>query len=111
MRTGPGSPAVANVSTTTSATHRGSAPTAVPKNNAAESLVQWATCMRSRGDPDQPDPTIDAHGGINIFIPGTAESLSNAVHNGTAPCNQYLAAASAALRAGAMDLTPPDQAA
>ena len=70
----------------------------------------WATCMRSHGDPNQPDPTIDAHGGINIFIPGSAAaSLSNAVHNGTAPCNGYLATASADLRAGATDLTPPDQ--
>jgi hypothetical protein len=66
--------------------------------------------MRSNGDPDQPDPTIDAHGGIDIAIPGTtAGSLSNAVHNGTAPCNEYLAAASAALRAGARDLAPPNQ--
>ncbi|HTW08585.1 MAG TPA: hypothetical protein VME46_13795 [Acidimicrobiales bacterium] len=86
----------------------------MPKNDAARSLVEWANCMRSHGDPEQPDPTIDAQGGINIFIPGGddgAASLSNAVHNGTAPCNQYLAAASAALRAGATDLTPPNQAA
>ncbi len=83
----------------------------VPKSDAAQSLVMWATCMRSHGDPNQPDPTIDAHGGINIFIPGSAAaSLSNAVHNGTAPCkNGYLATASADLRAGATDLTPPDQ--
>ena len=66
--------------------------------------------MRRHGDPDQPDPTIDVHGGINVYIPGNHEgSLSNAVHNGTAPCNDYLAAGSAALRAGA-DLRPPDQA-
>jgi hypothetical protein len=90
----------------------GSTAATVPKNDAARSLVEWANCMRSHGDPEQPDPTIDAQGGINIFIPGGddgAASLSNAVHNGTAPCNQYLAAASAALRAGATDLTPPDQ--
>ncbi len=109
--TGPGSASVANVSTTTSATHRGSAPKTVAKTGAAQSLVEWARCMRSHGDPDQPDPSIDAHGGINIFIPSTSGSLSNAVHNGTSPCNQYLAAASASLRAGARDLTPPDQAA
>ena len=109
--TGPGPPSVANVSTTTNATHSGTPATTLPKDNAAQSLIEWANCMRSHGDPDQPDPTIDSHGGINIFIPGRAESLSNAVHNGTAPCNQYLAAASAALRAGATDLAPPDQAA
>jgi len=109
--TGPGSASVASVSTTTSTTHSGGTGTTVPKANAAGSLVAWASCMRSHGDPDQPDPTIDTHGGINIFIPASAQSLSDAVHNGTAPCNQYLAAASAALRAGARDLAPPDQAA
>ena len=109
--TGPGPPSVADVSTTTGATHSGTPATTVPKDNAAQSLVEWANCMRRHGDPDQPDPTIDSHGGINIFIPGRAASLSNAVHNGTAPCNQYLAAASAALRAGAADLAPPDQSA
>jgi len=107
--TGPGSPSVANVSTTIGATHGASTATAAPKTNAAQSLVEWATCMRTHGDPNQPDPTIDSHGGINIAMPGSAESLSNAVHNGTAPCNGYLAAASSALRAGARDLTPPNQ--
>ncbi|MGB9111485.1 MAG: hypothetical protein WCF24_02020, partial [Acidimicrobiales bacterium] len=111
--TGSGSPSVASVSTTTAAPQSGNTATTVPNNkkhNAAALLVEWATCMRRHGDPNQPDPTIDAHGGINIAIPGSAESLSNAVHNGTAPCNGYLAAASSALRAGARDLTPPNQA-
>lgn len=106
--TGSGSPSVANVSTTLSAS-LGGGTAAAPKTNAAQSLVEWATCMRSHGDPNQPDPTIDSHGVINIAIPGSTQSLSNAVHNGTAPCNGYLAAASSALRAGARDLTPPDQ--
>jgi len=109
--TGSGSPPVANVSTTTTATNAASHSTTAPKTNAAQSLVEWANCMRSHGDPNQPDPTIDSHGVINIAIPGSAIALSNAVHNGTAPCNGYLAAASSALRAGARDLTPPDQAA
>jgi hypothetical protein len=108
--TGSGSPPVANVSTTIGATNGAGTATAAPKTNAAQSLVEWATCMRRHGDPNQPDPTIDSHGVINIAIPGSADSLSNAVHNGTAPCNGYLAAASAALRAGARDLTPPNQA-
>ncbi len=107
--TGSGSPSVANVSTTTP-TQGGSTAAAAPKTNAAKSLVEWATCMRSHGDPNQPDPTIDSHRVINIAIPGSAQSLSNAVHNGTASCNEYLAAASSALRAGVKDLTPPDRA-
>jgi hypothetical protein len=81
----------------------------MPKNNAAQSLVAWAACMRNHGDPNQADPTIDTHGVINITIPSDAESLSNAVHAGTAPCNEYLAAASSALRAGT-SLQAPDQA-
>ena len=110
--TGSVSPAVANVSTTTLVTNTGSPANTVPKSDAARTLIEWATCMRSHGDLNQPDPTIDTHGGINISIPGSAAaSLSNAVHSGTAPCNGYLATASADLRAGATDLTPPDQAA
>ena len=68
---GTGSPPVANVSTTTDATHSATPATTVPKDNAAQSLIEWANCMRSHGDPGQPDPTIDSHGGINIFIPGS----------------------------------------
>jgi hypothetical protein len=107
--TRPSSASVASVATTSSAINRGGPGATMPQANAARSLIEWAGCMRSHGDPDQPDPTIDAHDGINIFIPASAQSLSNAVHNGTAPCDQYLAAASAALRAGARDLAPPDQ--
>jgi hypothetical protein len=110
--TGSVSPPVASVSTTTtSAVHGGTTVTTAPKANAPALLVEWASCMQSHGDPDQSDPTIDSHGGINIYISGDAGPLSGAVHNGTAPCNGYLAAASAALRAGVKDLTPPDQAA
>ena len=106
-----GSPAVANISTTTVATNNGGTASTVPKRDASQSLVQWANCMRGHGDPNQPDPTIDAHGGINIIIPVSSATLSNEVHDGTAPCTAYLAAASADLRAGATNLTPPDQAA
>ena len=88
-------------------------PTTVPaKGNPNELLVRWAACMRRHGDPDQPDPTIDSHGGIIIDMPGVnGGSLPNEVHDGTAPCNQFLAAAAAALRAGVPNLTPPNQSA
>jgi hypothetical protein len=56
--------------------------------------------MRSHGDPSQTDPTVDNHYGINVTIPLSAPAtLSDEVHGGTAPCNQYLAAASDALKA------------
>src|SRR5579862_3519717 len=37
-----------------------------PKGNPTKLLDEWAVCMHSHGDPDQADPTIDAHGVINI---------------------------------------------
>lgn len=99
-------PAVANIASTSTPTTvtrksatNGSSTTATGKN-PTRLLVQWAACMRSHGDPNQTDPTIDNHYGINITIPiGAPEALSNEVHGGTAPCNQYLAAASNALKA------------
>ena len=111
--TGSGLPVGANVSTaTTDADTQWEPATTVPKDNVAQSLIEWAESgMRSHGDPGQPDPTIDSHGGINISIPSSASVAFQRGPQGTAPCNQYLAAASAALRAGATDLAPPDQAA
>ena len=94
---------------TNRATSGRSTVTTAPKNNAGQSLVEWALCMRRHGDPDQSDPTIDAHGVINVYIPGSAASLSDAVHNGTAPCNAYLAGAANALRAAMPAGKPPDQ--
>jgi hypothetical protein len=99
-------PSVASIATTnastalagTSAGNRSS--TTTPGTNATRFLVEWATCMRRHGDPNQTDPTVDNHYGIDITIPVSAPAtLSNEVHGGTAPCNQYLAAASNALKA------------
>jgi len=72
-------------------------------------LVEWAACMRQHGDPGQADPTISADGNISVIIPtGAPQSLSGEVHGGTAPCNQYLAGASSALRDG-KPITEPSQ--
>lgn len=107
----PNSPGVANVGQGGVHGH-GTTTTPQAKGNPNGLLVEWAACMRTHGDPSQSDPTIDSHGGINIFISGNnSNAISGEVHSGTAPCNEYLAAASAALRVGATDLTPPDQAA
>jgi hypothetical protein len=95
------SPSVANIATASTQTTaagtsgRGSSTSTGTRGNATGFLVEWAACMRSRGDPQQTDPTVDDHWGINVTIPLSApESLSNEVHGGTAPCDQYLAAAS-----------------
>jgi hypothetical protein len=99
-------PAVASIATTSTATTatgtsgRSGSTSAGSKGNATGFLVEWASCMRSHGDPDQTDPTVDNHYGIDITIPLSAPAtLSNEVHGGTAPCNQYLADASNALKA------------
>ena len=111
------SPAVASVATTstpTTATGKGgsggggNSTSTVSKGNATGLLVEWAACMRKHGDPNQTDPSIDVHFGINVTIPlGAPQSLSGEVHGGTAPCNQYLAAASSALRAAHPAPPPP----
>ena len=106
---GSASPSVANIASTTASTTAtgtsngdgsGSATAVAGKGDPTGFLAEWAACMRTHGDPDQVDPSIDNHWGINITIPLSApETLSNEVHGGTSPCNQYLAAASNALKA------------
>jgi hypothetical protein len=80
----------------------GSSTIAQPKGNPAQLLDQWAACMRSRGDPGQTDPVIDADNDINITIPTgpDEQALSERVHAGGGRCSQYLSAASLALSGG-----------
>ena len=47
---------------------RKSTTTALKAGNPTQLMDQWAACMRSNGDPNQTDPTIDAYGVINITI-------------------------------------------
>jgi hypothetical protein len=111
------SPSVASIAPTSTQTAvtaassgSGGSTSAGSKGNATGYLVEWAACMRSHGDPDQTPPTVDIHYGINVTIPpGAPESLSNEVHGGTAPCNQYLADASNALEAEHPAPPPPSQ--
>ena len=46
--------------------------TTLPKGNPTQLLDEWASCMRSHGDPDQVDPTIDANEVIHITFPADA---------------------------------------
>ena len=104
---GTSSPTVASLPTSTSAGTStghsgGSTTTTLPKASNATALVdEWATCMRSHGDPDQTDPMIDSHGGINITVPSgnASHAFGEALHNVTGTCSQYLAAAQRVLRA------------
>ena len=82
------------------------------KGDPTRSLDEWASCMRSHGDPTQADPTVDSYGVVYVTIPpGAAPALSGEVHAGADPCNQYMAAAQAALRAANPAAPPPDQSA
>ena len=81
------------------------------KGNPTAFVDEWATCMQSHGDPNQAAPTIDSYGVINVTIPASGSvQLSNEVHAGADPCNHYMAAAQAALRAANPVAPPPDQA-
>lgn len=102
---GPSAPAVAHLTTASAAPP---APRASKTGDATGLLVEWAACMRNHGDPDQTDPSIDDHWQIDIVVPLSAPpTLSNEVHGGTAPCNEYLAAAGGALRAAHPAPPPP----
>jgi hypothetical protein len=68
--------------------------------NATQLVDEWATCMRSDGDPNQVDPTIDSDGDIEITMTNVTVEMSAEAHNSTGPCGHYLTAASNALRGG-----------
>jgi hypothetical protein len=103
------SPQVAHLGTSTrlgtsSGTTGGSSGTTPPKGNATELVDDWATCMRSRGDLEQADPTIDANNVIQVIIPTSAPK---GVMDSSAAqtCGSYLTAAQTELRGG----QPPEK--
>jgi hypothetical protein len=69
--------------------------TIVPAGSPTQLLDEWATCMRSHGDPDQVDPTVDAAKVIQITL-GTNLGLRG--EDGA--CGSYLSAAETALGGG-----------
>jgi hypothetical protein len=98
--------AKSSVSTTSSETAGGS-PGAKLADDPTRLVDEWAACERSHGDPGQADPTIDAHGVINITIPPMGQGgPAGDPHDVTGTCSEYLAAAQRALRA-AMPVQDP----
>ena len=93
------SPHVASLGTSAN-TKSGDTTTTQPAGNPTELLDQWATCIRSHGDPNQVDPTIDANKDIEITMHNASAALSSEVHGSTGPCSNYLLAAETALRGG-----------
>jgi hypothetical protein len=92
-----GSSATPAATSTSAATPSGS--------KATQLLDQWAACMRSHGDPDQADPTIDANQVIHVIQPagyyGTMYGPSAQNESGAGViCQAYLTAASTAVRGG-----------
>jgi hypothetical protein len=74
--------------------------TATESGSPAQLLDEWATCIRSHGDPNQADPTIDANKDIDITMNNVSQTLAGEVHGSTGPCSNYLLAAQNALRGG-----------
>jgi hypothetical protein len=111
---GPGSGGDGNSVGRSSVTAGGSTAAKASKRNPAALLDQWATCMRSHGDPNQADPTIDVHGVINIYMSGVSPQVSSQVRGGmgaqTGSCSQYLTAAQRLLRAANPVPPAPDKA-
>lgn len=113
---GSATPEVANVTTSSSAGVEMTA-TTVPKNNAAKLLVEWADCMRSHDDPNQPDPILTAPKLIDINWNGTAISggpwgTEKGGHGNSGPgqfCRTYLQAAVNSLQ-GSRRLVRPSSA-
>jgi hypothetical protein len=70
----------------------------LPAGSPTQLLDEWATCMRSHGDPGQVDPTVDATKVIQITLDG-----HDGVRGENGVCGSYLRAAQTALGGG----TPP----
>ena len=96
---GPGTPHVASLATNGRQDARGTT-TTQPTGNPTRLLDEWATCIRSNGDPNQADPTIDSNKDIEIIMHNVSATMSAEVHGSSGPCSNYLLAAEATLRGG-----------
>ncbi len=74
--------------------------TTLPARSPTQLLDEWAACMRSHGDPDQVDPTVDTTKVIHITL---AAGYAGGMRGGNGACGAYLSAAETALGGG----TPP----
>jgi hypothetical protein len=75
--------------------------TTIPAASPAQLLDEWASCMRSHGDPGQVDPTVDANKVIQITL--GAGYNGQGLRGESGACGTYLSAAQTALGGG----TPP----
>jgi hypothetical protein len=71
--------------------------TTEPARSPTQLLDEWASCMRSHGDPGQVDPTLDATKVIQITL---GAGYAGGIRGGNGACGTYLSAAQAALGGG-----------
>jgi hypothetical protein len=100
---GPSSSGVANLGKSSS-NASGNTTTTLSQSDPTQLLNEWATCMRSHGDPNQADPTVDANKDIDITwdpaIPGGYNGTNKGGQGNSGPgqyCRAYLTAAQSAL--------------
>ena len=72
--------------------------TTAPAGSPAQLLGEWASCMRSHGDPGQIDPTVDANKVIQITL-GSGYN-GQGLRGESDACGTYLSAAQTALGGG-----------
>jgi len=91
---GTGAPKIAGLRNSSS-NDRALSTTTVPTGSLTQLLDEWASCMRSHGDPDQVDPTVDANKVIQITL-----DYAGGLRGESGACGSYLSAAQAALGGG-----------
>lgn len=96
-----GSPHVASLGSNSSSDGAPHTTTTTAAGSPAQLLDEWASCMRSHGDPGQIDPTVDANRVIQITL--GAGYNGQGLRGENDACGTYLSAAQTALGGG----TPP----
>jgi hypothetical protein len=112
---GPSSSGNGSGNSTGSGNGSGSSTAAGSAGNPTQLVDEWASCMRSHGDPDQSAPAIDANKVIHVTIPRGVPGgiFGYNGQTGSGPgrfCAAYLNAASTALRGGKSAPAGPSQA-
>jgi len=103
---GSGSPGVASLGNGSGNGGESTTATTPPTGNPSHLLDEWAACMRRHGDPNQPDPIIDANKVIDVTFPNSYQSTDGGLGG---PCAGYMTAAQTSLRGG-KPVKSPDQA-
>ena len=87
---GSSSPTVANLGAGTAAGGGASPSGSVDRETAAR---QFASCMRTNGVPDFPDPTVDSNGNVRLGLGGGGAGIDRsnpATQKALTACRQYL---------------------